>query len=65
VLEAAGRLLVDFDTLGADADAWLEFHLEQGGNRPGLTMAKVNPEADFSYDYEDLEFVRTEGCTGR
>lgn len=65
VFEAAGRLLVDFDTLGADADAWLGFRLEPGGDGVGLTMAKVDPEADFSYDYEDLEFVRAGECPGR
>lgn len=60
VLEAAGRLLVAFDTLGADADAWLEFREGQAGR--ALSMAKVDPEADFSYDYEDLDFVRVGGC---
>ncbi|HIY72022.1 MAG TPA: DUF3471 domain-containing protein, partial [Candidatus Luteimonas excrementigallinarum] len=58
---AAGRLLVDFDTLGADADAWLEFTRGDGGSAR-LTMAKVDPEADFSYDYEDLGFIRTGNC---
>ena len=27
-----------------------------------LAMAKVDPEADFSYDYEDLGFIRTGNC---
>ena len=58
---AGGRLLVDFDTLGADADAWLEFSLDEDG-AARMTMAKVDPEADFSYDYEDLGFVRMGEC---
>ena len=58
---AAGRLLVDFDTLGADADAWLEFTRGDDGSAR-LAMAKVDPEADFSYDYEDLGFIRTGNC---
>ena len=62
VLEAAGRLLVDFDTLGADADAWLDFSPGEDGGPVRLAMAKVDPEADFSYDYEDLAFVRTADC---
>ena len=62
VLEAADRLLVDFDTLGADADAWLEFSPGEAGGPVRLTMAKVDPEADFSYDYEDLGFARIGNC---
>src|SRR5690606_10407058 len=65
VLEAAGRLLVDFDTLGADADAWLDFSAGDAGGPARLAMAKVDPEADFSYDYEDLGFVRTGDCGHR
>jgi len=62
VLAAAGRLLVDFDTLGPDADAWLEFTPGRDGQPARLEMAKVDPEADFSYDYEDLDFRRVGGC---
>ena len=65
VLAAAGRLLVDFDTLGPDADAWLAFRPAQDSEAARLTMAKVDPEADFSYDYEDLAFVRTGDCGPR
>ena len=65
VLAAAGRLLVDFDTLGPDADAWLDFSPAGNGLPARLTMAKVDPEADFSYDYEDLGFVRTGDCKPR
>ena len=64
VLRAGKRLLVDFDTLGADADAWLDFVEADGadGAVPGLRMAKVDPDADFSYDYEDLAFQRVGDC---
>ncbi|MGY0652496.1 serine hydrolase [Luteimonas sp. A537] len=62
VLRAGERLLVDFDTLGPDADAWLEFRGGVGGGPPHLAMAKVDPEADFSYDYEDLAFERIGAC---
>lgn len=65
VLAAAGRLLVDFDSLGADADAWLEFSAASADGPARLTMAKVDPEADFSYDYEDLSFARTGDCPMR
>ncbi|WP_279432856.1 serine hydrolase [Luteimonas arsenica] len=62
LLRAGDRLLVDFDTLGADADAWLDFASGPGDGPPRLTMSKVDPEADFSYDYEDLAFQRLGGC---
>ena len=54
-----GRL-VDWHADSVDAEAWLR--LEQGSEGPVLRMAKVDPDADFSYDYEDLEFTRTGEC---
>lgn len=62
VLDAGGRWLVDFDTLEADADAWLDFGAHAEGRAGQLTMAKVDPDADFSYDYEDLDFQRVGDC---
>ena len=32
------------------------------GTSPALTMAKVDPNADFSSDYEDLAFGRSGDC---
>ncbi|WP_246120861.1 hypothetical protein [Luteimonas granuli] len=61
-MRAGDRLLVDFDSLGADADAWLDFAAGSGGAAPTLAMAKVDPDADFSYDYEDLAFGRIGPC---
>ncbi|WP_229659136.1 serine hydrolase [Luteimonas terricola] len=63
VLLEGERLLVDFDTLGADADAWMEFSRGVEGGSARLVMAKVDPEADFSYDYEDLAFERVGDCS--
>ncbi|KIQ96583.1 Beta-lactamase [Lysobacter sp. A03] len=65
VLDAAGRFLVDFDTLESDADAWLDFANGSPDGQTQLTMAKVDPNADFSYDYEDLHFRRTDECASR
>jgi CubicO group peptidase (beta-lactamase class C family) len=42
-----------------DAEAWLRFPAQAGGT---LRMAKVDPDADFSYDYEDLDFTREGSC---
>jgi CubicO group peptidase (beta-lactamase class C family) len=52
------RWLVDWDDPGVDAEAWLRF----GDGDAALRMAKVDPQADFSYDYEDLAFRRTGAC---
>jgi D-alanyl-D-alanine dipeptidase len=50
--------LVDWDD--DDEPAWLRFSTAPGGSK--LRMAKVDPEADFSYDYEDLAFERVGDC---
>ncbi len=61
VMRSGERLLVDWHELGADAQAWLTFATPAAGPAR-LTMAKVDPEADFSYDYEDLAFERIGDC---
>jgi CubicO group peptidase (beta-lactamase class C family) len=53
------RWLVDWDDASVDAEAWLHF---DGGDGADLRMAKVDPQADFSYDYEDLAFARVGDC---
>ena len=60
VMDTALGRLVDWHADSVDAEAWLR--LEQGSDGPVLRMAKVDPDADFSYDYEDLEFTRAGGC---
>jgi len=42
-----------------DAEAWLRFPAQPDGT---LRMTKVDPDADFSYDYEDLAFTRVGDC---
>jgi hypothetical protein len=56
------RLLVDWHDDSVDAEAWLDFASPHDNAPIALTMAKVDPEADFSYDYEDLSFVRVRDC---
>jgi len=62
VMRSGKRLLVDWDDDGVDAEAWLDFHAADNASPAQLTMAKVDPEADFSYDYEDLAFERVRDC---
>ena len=54
------RLLVDWHDPGVDAEAWVDFDRREDGT--SMTLAKVDPEADFSYDYEDLAFQRIGDC---
>jgi hypothetical protein len=58
VQRVGDRWLVDWDDPGVDAEAWLRF----GDGDAALRMAKVDPQADFSYDYEDLAFRRIGAC---
>jgi len=50
------RWLIDWNDPSVDAEAWLDI------DDNGLRLAKVDPQADFSYDYEDLAFERVGGC---
>jgi CubicO group peptidase (beta-lactamase class C family) len=60
VMDVNGRLLVDWYEDSVDAEAWLDFAEACGATT--LKMSKVDPEADFSYDYEDLSFNRVRTC---
>ncbi len=68
VMQAGDRLLVDWRDDSIDAEAWLDFTMpKDGGPEAGgpmqLRLSKVDPEADFSYDYEDLAFTRVGDCS--
>lgn len=63
VMQVGERLLVDWYDESADAEPWLEFARPgKKGEATTLTMAKVDPDADFSNDYEDLFFTRVGHC---
>ena len=55
-----GRYLLHWDDPGVDLDAWVEFSGE--GAKRRMRMSKVDPDGDFSSDYEDLDFARTGDC---
>ncbi|MBC7988134.1 MAG: penicillin-binding protein, partial [Luteimonas sp.] len=57
------RVLVDWRDESVDTEAWLDF-AKDGEGPPRLKMAKVDPEADFSSDFEDLAFTRVAACPG-
>ena len=59
VMRAGERLLVDWDDVRGDVEPWLNF---VAGKPVTLTLAKVDPEGDFSSDFEDLSFTRIGAC---
>jgi CubicO group peptidase (beta-lactamase class C family) len=62
VMRVGERLLVEWDDETTAVEAWLTFMQPGQGEAIGLEMAKVDPKADFSYDYEDLSFTRVSEC---
>ena len=58
--ELDGRYLVHWDDPSVDLDAFVAF--AGTGDARRMTMAKVDPDGDFSSDYEDLDFVWVDGC---
>ena len=59
VMRAGERLLVDWDDVSVDVEPWLDFDT---GKPRTLRLTKVDPEGDFSSDYEDLLFTRIGEC---
>ena len=60
VMHQGARLVVDWDGDNVDTDAFLDFASARAAVT--LAMAKVDPDADFSSDFEDLAFTRVRGC---
>jgi|GEM_PF-40287 len=58
VMQVGDRLLVDWDG-NADEEPFLHFN---SGKPRTLTMTKVDPDGDFSSDFEDLSFTRVGNC---
>ncbi len=57
VMRVGERFLVHWGD--GNSEAWLDFPQQAGD---ALHMAKVDPDADFSDDYEDLAFTREHAC---
>jgi CubicO group peptidase (beta-lactamase class C family) len=62
VMRVGDRYLVDWEDESVYVEAWLDFAAGNGASDPRLTMAKVDPRADFSFDFEDLDFTRVGDC---
>ena len=61
VMRYEERWLVDWIDESVDAEAWLDF-LSPPQGTTALRMSRVDPDADSSYDYEDLAFTRVGEC---
>jgi microsomal dipeptidase-like Zn-dependent dipeptidase len=57
-----GKPLVDWDSEEVDAEAWLHFPAPGAGQGTRMTLSKLDPEADFSFDFEDLAFEKVRDC---
>jgi hypothetical protein len=57
IMRVGDRYLVQWEH--DDIEAWLRLPEQAHGM---LRMIKVDPDADFSADYEDLVFTREGGC---
>lgn len=62
VMRSRGRWLVQWNNPEVDEEPWLRFAPARAGAPAGMTMAKIDPDGDFSSDYEDLAFVRAGDC---
>lgn len=62
VMQVGERRLVDWHDDTVDAEAWLDFAAAQDAAPARLKMALVDPDADFSYDFHDLDFTRIGDC---
>jgi CubicO group peptidase (beta-lactamase class C family) len=51
---------VHWDDRSLDADAYINFSTDFNGHPNGMTMQAISPATDFSYDFHDLSFVRTD-----
>ena len=61
VMREGDRLVVDWDGEAVDTDAFLRFSGDDN-SAAAMKLSKVDPDADFSTDFEDLAFSRVAGC---
>jgi hypothetical protein len=51
-------LVVKWNTRSFNADAFLFFELDKNGNLNALKMKPISELTDFSYDFQDLNFIK-------
>ncbi len=52
--------IVKWSDRSLDADAYVQFSLDNTGKATGIKMNPISPLTDFSFDFQDLDFVRVE-----
>ena len=62
IVEIDGRRLIDWDDDSVDLEAWVELKQDAATGLRRMRLAKVDPDGDFSFDYEDLAFERVDDC---
>ncbi len=50
--------VVKWDDRSMDADAFVNFDLDNTGKATGMKMQAISPTTDFSFDFQDLDFKR-------
>ncbi|WP_241772768.1 serine hydrolase domain-containing protein [Stenotrophomonas pictorum] len=60
LVQSGGRRWLQWLALGEDAEAWLEF--SGAGTQRRMQLRAIDPDIDFSYDFQDLEFRRLGDC---
>jgi hypothetical protein len=53
--------IVRWNERSLDADAYVSFRQSFNGAVTGMTLQAISPLTDFSFDFDDLDFTRTEG----
>jgi CubicO group peptidase (beta-lactamase class C family) len=51
--------IVKWNDRSMDADAYVMFCLDKTGKASGMKMEAISPMTDFSYDFKDLDFIRS------
>jgi CubicO group peptidase (beta-lactamase class C family) len=64
LLEYKGNTFIaKWNDRSMDADAYVMFSLDNTGKASGIKMKAISPLTDFSFDFQDLDFIRMENVT--
>ncbi len=50
--------IVKWNDRSMNADAFVMFDLDNDGKASGMKMKAISPLTDFSFDFQDLDFIR-------
>lgn len=56
----ANTFVVKFTERALDADAFLQFNLDNNGKATGFKIEAISPNTDFSFDFQDMDFYRVQ-----